>query len=127
MASRAGETWPRVVKVRGERWRVLLVSLERLNPGLGRMTRKQLEERDYTMGKADIKSHSLMVWRGLRGHHRWIVLLHELAHLAMGAAYGWDGVVRSREERIVHALTTHSSAEMYWILNRYFGFGPKSG
>lgn len=126
MTARRGDRWPRAVRVRGERWRVLLVSLERLNPGIGRMTRKQLEERDYTMGKADVKTHTLMVWRGLLGHHRWMVLLHELEHLAMGAAYGWDGVVRSREEKIVHALTTHSSAEMYWILNHYFGFGPEA-
>lgn len=125
MTARRGDRWPRAVRVRGERWRVLLVSLERLNPGIGRMTKAQLIKEDFAIGKAEPNGRLLMVWRGLLGHHRWIVLLHEMGHLAMGAAYGWNGVVRSREERIVHALTTHSSAEMYWILNRYFGFGPE--
>ncbi len=101
--------WPRQVTVRGERWTIRLVGRNALpRPPKGKVM----------LGSCDPSAQEICIWQGLKGKARWVVLLHELMHLAFNQSCGEDLAAS-----VEHALIDKIEEPLFDILHGNFGFG----
>ena len=101
--------WPRQLHVFGETWLVKLVSQKELDSDWNSPV-----EGDYNSDKRTIR-----IWRGLKGHARWVTLWHEVFHICAQKSFGDSGLTTAVEEKLV------SSLAVVWgeILSRNFQIG----